>query len=55
MAASPNIVSTGSPMVFTQSEGTAAQATWPFYLSNAADGTAATGKTISGSGLEKST
>lgn len=46
MAASPNIVSTGSPMVFTQSEATAAQATWLFYLSNAADGTPATGKTL---------
>jgi hypothetical protein len=46
MAASPNIVSTGSPMRFTQSEATAAQATWSFYLSNAADGTPATGKTL---------
>lgn len=49
MAASPNIVSHGDPMIFTQSEATAAQATWVFYLSNAADGTPATGKTIAGS------
>jgi hypothetical protein len=46
MAASPNIVSTGNAMVFTQSEATAAQRTWTFYLSNAADGTPATGKTL---------
>jgi hypothetical protein len=46
MAASPNIVSTGSPMVFKQSESDAAERTWLFYLSNAADGTPATGKTI---------
>lgn len=48
MAASPNIVSHGDSMKFTQSEATAAQRTWLFYLSNSADGTPATGKTISG-------
>jgi hypothetical protein len=48
MAASPNIVSCGNSMKFTQSEATAAQRTWLFYLSNSADGTPATGKTISG-------
>jgi hypothetical protein len=48
MAASPNIVSRGDAMIFTQSEATAAQRTWPFYLSNSADGTPATGKTIAG-------
>lgn len=46
MAASPNIVSKGSPMIFTQSEATAAHRTWSFYLSNSADGTPATGKTL---------
>jgi hypothetical protein len=46
MAASPNIVSHGSPMLLTKDEATAAQRTWPFYLSNSADGTPATGKTI---------
>jgi hypothetical protein len=46
MAASPNIVSCGDAMVFTQSEATAAQRTWTFYLSNSADGTPATGKTL---------
>lgn len=46
MAASPNIVSHGDPMTFTQSEATAAQRTWLFYLSNSADGTPATGKTL---------
>lgn len=49
MAASPNIVSHGDSMIFTQSEATAAQRTWLFYLSNSADGTPATGKTIAGS------
>jgi len=48
MAVSANIVSQGNPMVFTQSEATAAQRTWVFYLSNSADGTPATGKTIAG-------
>lgn len=46
MAASPNITSHGEPMIFTQSEATAAQRTWPFFLTNSADGTPATGKTI---------
>lgn len=46
MAASPNIVSHGDAMIFTQSEATAAERTWCFYLSNTADGTPATGKTI---------
>ncbi len=46
MAASPNIVSHGDAMIFTQSEATAAQRTWMFYLSNSADGTPATGKTL---------
>lgn len=49
MAASPNIVSHGDSMIFTKDEATAAQATWCFYLSNTADGTPATGKTIAGS------
>lgn len=49
MAASPNIVSHGDAMIFTKDEATAAQATWLFYLSNSADGTPATGKTITGS------
>lgn len=48
MAVSPNVVSSGDSMVFTQSEATAAERTWLFYLSNAADGTPATGKTIAG-------
>lgn len=48
MAASPNIVSYGAPMILTKDEATAAQRTWPFYLSNSADGTPATGKTIAG-------
>ena len=46
MAASPNIVSTGSPMIITKDEATAAQRTWCFFLTNSADGTAATGKTL---------
>lgn len=46
MAASPNITSKGDAMIFTQSEATAAQRTWVFYLSNAVDGTPATGKTL---------
>ena len=46
MAASPNIVSHGDPMTFTKDEATAAQRTWLFYLSNSADGTPATGKTL---------
>jgi hypothetical protein len=49
MTASLIPISTGSPMIFTQSEATAAQRTWPFYLSNTADGSPATGKTIAGS------
>lgn len=49
MTASLVPVSHGEPMVFTQSEATAAQATWVFFLTNTADGTVATGKTISGS------
>lgn len=49
MVASLVPISTGHPMSFTQSEGTAAQRTWPFYLSNTADGSPATGKTIAGS------
>lgn len=48
MAASPNIVSTGSPMLFTKDQATAARRRWAFYLTNAADGTPATGKTIAG-------
>ena len=46
MAASPNITSFGSSTVFQKDEATAARRTWLFYLSNAADGTPATGKTI---------
>lgn len=48
MAASPNMTSRCDAKIFTQSEATAAQRTFSFYLSNSADGTAATGKTISG-------
>jgi hypothetical protein len=48
MTASLIPVSTGSPMIFTKDEATAAQATWLFYLSNTADGSPATGKTIAG-------
>ncbi len=48
MTASLVPVSYGPSLQFTQSEATAAQATWLFYLSNTADGTAATGKTIAG-------
>lgn len=48
MVASLIPVSTASPMVYTQNEATAAERTMPFYLSNTADGSAATGKTISG-------
>lgn len=54
MAASPNIVSTGSPMLFSKDEATAAQRTWMFYLSNAADGTPATGKAIAGADFKVS-
>lgn len=52
MAASPNIVSRGDSLILTQSEATAAQRTWLFYLSNSADGTAATGKTIATSDFQ---
>lgn len=48
MVASLIPISTGHPMSFTQSEATAAQRTWPFYLSNTADGSPATGKTLTG-------
>lgn len=48
MTASLIPISTGHPMVFTKDQATAALRTWPFYLSNTADGSAATGKTISG-------
>jgi hypothetical protein len=51
MAASPNIVSQGNSMRFVQSEATAAQRTWMVYLSNSADGTPATGKTIATSDI----
>lgn len=54
MAASLVPVSHGEPMVFTQSEATAAQATWVFFLTNTADGTPATGKTISGADFKVS-
>jgi hypothetical protein len=37
--------SSGEPMVFTQAEATAAQATWMFHLCLSADGTDATGLT----------
>jgi hypothetical protein len=46
MAASPNIVSHGDSMIFTKDEATAGERTWLFYLSNTADGTPATGKTL---------
>ncbi len=46
MAASLVPVSFGPSQVFTQSEATAAQRTWLFFLTNTADGTPATGKTI---------
>ncbi len=46
MTASLVPVSFGPVMEFTQSEATAAERTWLFYLSNTADGTPATGKTI---------
>jgi hypothetical protein len=49
MTASLIPVSHGDPMIFTKDEATAAQRTWPFYLSNTADGSAATGKVIAGS------
>jgi len=49
MTASLIPVSHGDPMIFTKDEATAAQRTWPFYLSNTADGSPATGKTIAGS------
>lgn len=48
MVASLVPISTGNPMSFTQSEATAAQRTWPFYLSLTADGAPATGLTIAG-------
>lgn len=48
MAADPNVISHGPFAIFTKSQATAAKRTWLFYLSNAADGTAATGKTIAG-------
>lgn len=41
-------MSYASPKVFTQSEATAAQRTFMFHLTNTADGTDATGKTIAG-------
>lgn len=46
MTASLIPVSHGEPMVFTQG---AASAVWVFFLTNTADGSPATGKTISGS------
>lgn len=46
MAASPNIVSQGNVCEFQKDEATAGRRTWFFYLSNSADGSAATGKTI---------
>lgn len=49
MAASPNVVSHMPQMLFTLSEATPAQRRVLFYLSNSADGTPATGKTIAGS------
>lgn len=49
MTASLIPVSHGEPMIFTQSEATAAQRTWVFFLTNTADGSVATGKTIAGS------
>lgn len=49
MAASGNIVSSATRMLFTKDEATAAQRRMLFYLSNSADGTPATGKTIAGS------
>ncbi len=48
MAASPNIVSHGPFAIFTKSQATAGKRTWLFYLTNSADGTPATGKTIAG-------
>lgn len=48
MAASPNVTSFMAPRVFTVSEATAAEATCLFFLTNSADGTPATAKTISG-------
>ena len=44
MATAP--CSTAAPMIFTQSEATAAQATWVFHMVNSADSTDATGKTL---------
>lgn len=52
MAASPNVVSQGNPCEFQKDEGTAARRTWLFYLSNSADGTPATGKTIATSDFQ---
>ncbi len=46
MTASLIPVSFGPSMVFTKDEATAAQATWLFFLTNTADGSVATGKTI---------
>lgn len=46
MAASPNVTSFMAPRVFTKDEATAAEATVLFFLTNSADGTPATGKTI---------
>lgn len=46
MAASPNVVSQGNPTTFQKDEATAARRTWLFFLTNSADGTPATGKTI---------
>lgn len=48
MAASPNITSFMAPRVLTKDEATAAEATVLFFLTNSADGTPATGKTIAG-------
>lgn len=46
MAASPNVTSFMAPRVFTKDEATAAERTVMFFLTNSADGTPATGKTI---------
>jgi hypothetical protein len=46
MAASPNVVSFMAPRVFTKDEATAAERTLLFFLTNSADGSVATGKTI---------
>ena len=48
MAASLVPVSFGPSMIFTKDESTAGERTWLFFLTNTADGTPATGKTISG-------